>query len=77
MEGDDLGSLIAERLELEDGDVVVISQKVVSKAEGRIVRLDDVEPSAEAVELAAGHDPRHLEVILREQRALCARAYRS
>jgi coenzyme F420-0:L-glutamate ligase/coenzyme F420-1:gamma-L-glutamate ligase len=66
VERDDLGSLIAERLELEDGDVVVISQKVVSKAEGRIVRLDDVEPSAEAVELAAGHDPRHLEVILRE-----------
>jgi coenzyme F420-0:L-glutamate ligase/coenzyme F420-1:gamma-L-glutamate ligase len=66
VERDDLGSLIAERLELEDGDVVVISQKVVSKSEGRIVRLDDVEPSAEAVELAAGHDPRHLEVILRE-----------
>jgi coenzyme F420-0:L-glutamate ligase / coenzyme F420-1:gamma-L-glutamate ligase len=65
-EGDDLGSLIAERLELEDSDVVVVSQKVVSKSEGRIVRLDDVEPSAAAVELAAGHDPRHLEVILRE-----------
>ena len=73
MEGDDLGSLIAERLELEDGDVVVISQKVVSKAEGRVVRLDDVEPSAEAVELAAGHDPRHLEVILRGS-ARCAHA---
>jgi coenzyme F420-0:L-glutamate ligase / coenzyme F420-1:gamma-L-glutamate ligase len=65
-EGDDLGTLIAERLQLEDGDVVVVSQKVVSKSEGRIVRLDDVEPSAAAVELAAGHDPRHLEVILTE-----------
>jgi len=64
--GDDLGALIAEKLELEDSDVVVLSQKIVSKAEGRIVRLDDVEPSAAAVELAAGHDPRHLEVILRE-----------
>lgn len=65
-EGDDLGQLIADRVELEDADVVVVSQKVVSKAEGRVVRLDEVEPSAAAVELAAGHDPRHLEVILRE-----------
>ena len=65
-EGDDLGALIAERIELVDADVVVVSQKVVSKAEGRVVRLDDVEPSAAAVELAAGHDARHLEVILRE-----------
>jgi coenzyme F420-0:L-glutamate ligase / coenzyme F420-1:gamma-L-glutamate ligase len=65
-EGDDLGELIAEAVELEDADVVVVSQKVVSKAEGRIVRLEDVEPSAAAIELAGGHDPRHLEVILRE-----------
>jgi coenzyme F420-0:L-glutamate ligase/coenzyme F420-1:gamma-L-glutamate ligase len=65
-EGDDLGQLIADRVELEDADVVVVSQKVVSKAEGRVVRLDEVEPSAAAVELAGGHDPRHLEVILRE-----------
>ena len=66
MEGDDLGALIADSVVLEDADVVVVSQKVVSKSEGRVVRLDDVEPSAAAVELAAGHDPRHLEVILRE-----------
>jgi coenzyme F420-0:L-glutamate ligase / coenzyme F420-1:gamma-L-glutamate ligase len=65
-EGDDLGALIADAVELEDSDVVVVSQKVVSKAEGRVVRLDDVEPSAAAIELAAGHDARHLEVILRE-----------
>ena len=45
---------------------MVVSQKVVSKAEGRIVRLADVEPSAAASELAADHDARHLEVILRE-----------
>jgi len=49
-----------------DADVVVVSQKVVSKVEGRIVRLDDVEPSAAAIDLAGGHDPRHLEVILSE-----------
>jgi len=65
-EGDDLGALIAERTRLEAGDVVVVSQKAVSKAEGRIVRLDDVHASQRARELAADHDPRQLEVILRE-----------
>ena len=66
VEGDDLGALIAERTQLEAGDVVVVSQKAVSKAEGRVVRLDDVEASERARELAAHHDPRQLEVILRE-----------
>jgi coenzyme F420-0:L-glutamate ligase/coenzyme F420-1:gamma-L-glutamate ligase len=65
-EGDDLGGLIAERVRLEGGDVVVISQKAVSKAEGRVVRLDDVDPSQRARELAGSSDPRQLEVILRE-----------
>jgi coenzyme F420-0:L-glutamate ligase/coenzyme F420-1:gamma-L-glutamate ligase len=65
-EGDDLAALIAERAELEDGDVVVVAQKAVSKAEGRVVSLADVEPSPEARELAADEDPRRLEVILRE-----------
>jgi coenzyme F420-0:L-glutamate ligase/coenzyme F420-1:gamma-L-glutamate ligase len=66
VEGDDLGALIAERVALENGDVVVVSQKAVSKAEGRVVRLADVEASERARELAADHDPRQLEVILRE-----------
>ncbi len=65
-EGDDLAALIAERAGLEDGDVLVVAQKVVSKAEGRVVRLAEVEPSPEALEAAADHDPRQLEVILRE-----------
>ena len=67
-EGDDLGALIAgAAAPLEDGDVVVVAQKAVSKAEGRVVRLDDVEPSARARELAGRErDPRELEVILRE-----------
>ena len=66
-EGDDLGELIARAAELEDRDVVVVAQKVVSKAEGRVVRLEDVEPSAQACELAVdGTDPRRLEVVLRE-----------
>ena len=65
-EGHDLAQLIAERAELEDGDVVVVAQKVVSKAEGRVVRLAEVEPSARARELAGGGDARRLEVILGE-----------
>jgi coenzyme F420-0:L-glutamate ligase/coenzyme F420-1:gamma-L-glutamate ligase len=65
-EGDDLAQLIAEAVELDDDDVVVVAQKVVSKAEGRVVRLAEVEPSRKAYELAAGEDPRRLEVILRE-----------
>jgi coenzyme F420-0:L-glutamate ligase/coenzyme F420-1:gamma-L-glutamate ligase len=69
-EGDDLAALIAERTELEDGDVVVLAQKVVSKAEGRVVRLDELEPSDQARELAADDDPRKLEAILREADAI-------
>jgi coenzyme F420-0:L-glutamate ligase/coenzyme F420-1:gamma-L-glutamate ligase len=69
-EGDDLAALIAERIELEDGDVVVLAQKVVSKAEGRVVRLDELEPSERARELAADDDPRKLEAILREADAI-------
>jgi coenzyme F420-0:L-glutamate ligase / coenzyme F420-1:gamma-L-glutamate ligase len=65
-EGDDLGALIANAAELEDGDVVVVVQKAVSKAEGRTVRLADVEPSPEALAIAEQHDPRHVETVLRE-----------
>jgi coenzyme F420-0:L-glutamate ligase/coenzyme F420-1:gamma-L-glutamate ligase len=65
-EGDDLGALIAAAAELLDGDVVVVAHKVVSKAEGRVVRLAEVDPSAQARDLAADEDPRRLEVILRE-----------
>lgn len=64
--GDDLGGLIAERTRLEDGDVLVVAQKAVSKAEGRVVRLEDVEPSERARELAGEEDARRHEVILHE-----------
>jgi len=55
---------------LESGDVVVVAQKIVSKAEGRFVRLAEVTPSARALELApiAGKDPRMVELMLRESR---------
>jgi coenzyme F420-0:L-glutamate ligase / coenzyme F420-1:gamma-L-glutamate ligase len=65
-EGDNLAELIAERAELEDGDVLVVAQKAVSKAEGRVVRLADVEPSERARDLAGQEDARRHEVILRE-----------
>jgi coenzyme F420-0:L-glutamate ligase/coenzyme F420-1:gamma-L-glutamate ligase len=64
--GDDLARLIADALELDDGNVVVVAQKVVSKAEGRVVRLADVEPSERARALAGDGDPRRLEVVLQE-----------
>ncbi len=63
---DDLAELVAGGAALEDGDVVVLAQKIVSKAEGRVVRLDEVEPSERARELAGDEDPRRIEVILRE-----------
>ncbi len=69
-EGDDLAELIAARVELENGDVLVVAQKAVSKAEGRTVWLADVEPSDEARQLAGDEDPRRLEVILRESKRI-------
>ena len=65
-EGADLGALVAGAATLEDGDVVVVAQKVVSKAEGRVVRLADLDPSEAARSLAAGEDPRRFEAILLE-----------
>ena len=65
--GADLASLVTQCHKVEEGEVLVLAQKVVSKAEGRVVRLDDVEPSGRARELAGPDaDPRHVEVILRE-----------
>lgn len=71
--GDDLPALIlagceAEGAPLRAGDVLVVTQKIVSKAEGRLLDLNDVEPSAFALEFAQrwGKDPRHTEVVLRE-----------
>ncbi|HZR95757.1 MAG TPA: coenzyme F420-0:L-glutamate ligase [Gaiellaceae bacterium] len=68
-EGDDLASLVLERVTLRDLDVVVVAQKAISKIEGRVVRLDDVTPSARAVEIAGEDgDPRRVEWILRESK---------
>jgi coenzyme F420-0:L-glutamate ligase/coenzyme F420-1:gamma-L-glutamate ligase len=69
-EGDPVGRLIAERAELEPGDVVVVSQKIVSKAEGRVVRLDAVTPSERARRLAEklGAEAGLVELVLSESR---------
>ena len=73
--GDDLAALILSALaradlRLRDGDVIAIAQKIISKAEGRMVRLADVTPSARALELAAitEKDARFVEVVLSESR---------
>jgi len=69
-EGMSLGDLVAARAELEQGDVVVVSHKVVSKAEGRLRSLSSAIPGAEARRLAAvlGKDPLLVELILSETR---------
>jgi coenzyme F420-0:L-glutamate ligase / coenzyme F420-1:gamma-L-glutamate ligase len=69
-EGDDLARLIAESAEILDGDVLVVAQKAISKVEGRVVRLDDVEPSAQAREIAGEADARRIEVILGEAKRI-------
>ena len=66
-EGDDLAAMIVELVELADDDVLVLAQKAVSKAEGRVIRIDSIEASEHAIELAGDErDPREVEVILRE-----------
>lgn len=73
--GANLGAVLAEAVEragctLEAGDVLVVAQKVVSKAEGRTVLLSEVEPSGRAIELARDveKDPRLVELMLRESK---------
>jgi coenzyme F420-0:L-glutamate ligase / coenzyme F420-1:gamma-L-glutamate ligase len=75
LQGESIGKLILEAcarqaVKLADADILVVAHKIVSKAEGQIVRLDDVEPSPRAVELARelAKDARLVEVILRESR---------
>jgi len=68
--GDDVAALVGEAAErvggLVDDDVVVVAQKIVSKAEGRVVRLAGVRPSRFAQGISGGRDARQTEVILRE-----------
>ncbi len=77
-EGMSVGEEIAARVALRDGDVVIVSQKIVSKAEGRVIHLHAAIPGAEARRLAAvlGKDPALVELILAES-ANVLRAERS
>jgi coenzyme F420-0:L-glutamate ligase/coenzyme F420-1:gamma-L-glutamate ligase len=75
--GDDLagligGALAAAEVRLLDGDVLVVSSKIISKSEGRFVRLGTVQPSAEAHDLAGrtGKDPRMVQLVLDESRGV-------
>jgi coenzyme F420-0:L-glutamate ligase/coenzyme F420-1:gamma-L-glutamate ligase len=73
-EGDDVAELVAERVRIEDGDVLVVAQKAVSKAEGRVVRLETIEPSALALEAVRdGGDARQVEAVLLEARRIVRR----
>jgi coenzyme F420-0:L-glutamate ligase/coenzyme F420-1:gamma-L-glutamate ligase len=73
--GDDLAALVVaaakdNRVQVEDGDVVVVAQKIVSKAEGRVVKLGTVKPSKKALKIAetTGRDPRLVELVLQESK---------
>ncbi|MDA4116211.1 MAG: coenzyme F420-0:L-glutamate ligase [Thaumarchaeota archaeon] len=80
--GDDLGGMIADALramdlELTDGDIVVVTQKIVSKSEGRLVRLEEVNPTRKAFALAAEleKDPRVVDLVLRESRRVVRKGH--
>ena len=66
--GDDLGALLSEHAELRDADIVVVAQKVVSKAEGRLRDMREIKPGDQALDLARrnGSDPRQVQAVLDE-----------
>ena len=76
-QGDNLAALILDTAQcqgtsIESGDVIVVTQKIVSKAEGRMVHIDNIEPSPRAQAISQGHrrDSRHTELILRESKRI-------
>jgi len=79
--GDDIAFLICAAVEVmgarfQDGDILVVAQKIISKSEGRTVLLEDVDPSPEAIVVAAetDKDPRLVELILRESSEVIRKA---
>jgi coenzyme F420-0:L-glutamate ligase/coenzyme F420-1:gamma-L-glutamate ligase len=75
--GDNLAKIIVEtakknRVEIQDQDIIVISQKIVSKAEGRLIKLSEVKATEKALEIAkiTGKDQKLIELILRESNAI-------
>jgi coenzyme F420-0:L-glutamate ligase/coenzyme F420-1:gamma-L-glutamate ligase len=75
--GDDIGAIIGDAIAgsigaLQDGDVVAVTQKIVSKAEGKLIHLPDITPSALATQIATEweKDARQVEVVLRESKRI-------
>lgn len=71
-EDEKLGNLLASKAKIEDGDIIVVSQKIVSKQEGQIIHLDSVIPSELALGIGSAYDkdPRLIEVILSESKRI-------
>jgi len=67
-EGDDVGTIISNSTQLEDRDIIVIASSIVAKSEGRVLRLEDVTPGAEAKRIARvnDEDARFIHVVLNE-----------
>ena len=67
-----LGALHRQRIRLIAGDILVVTQKIISKVEGKVVSINDVEASPLAISITEGHrrDPRHTEWILRESKRI-------
>ena len=76
-QGADLAELIntaanAQGTPIKSGDILVVTQKIVSKSEGQIINLSDVNPSPQAIRFARdnGKDPRHVEIILQQTKKI-------
>lgn len=69
-EGDNLPSIICEKIGLQDRDIMIIASTIVAKAEGEIFRLEDITPGEEALEIVArtGKDPRFIQAVLSKSR---------
>ena len=77
-EKDNIGKIIIDslkenKIELLDNDVLIIAQTIISRAEGMVINLDEIEPSDFAKEIAlhGNKDPKHVEVILKEAKNIC------
>jgi len=75
--GDNLAEIIVETaakngVEIKDGDVIVVSQKIVSKAEGRVIKFEEINPSEQAIKLAGKvqRDPKLIELVLKETKQI-------
>lgn len=68
-----LTSLRKNNLEIKKDDIIIIAQSIISRVEGRLIKLDEINPSDFAIEIAkqSNKDPRHIEMILKEAKNIC------